>query len=167
MKKNRSGGINIGTSSILVTFVLLALVTFAALSYLSAKSDYTLSKEAAQRTASYYDANRMAEIYMANIEGLLSKNAEASEEDYYNNIEKIFADNDRIEVIKDGDRVLLSYSVAVTEGQNLEVSLVTHYPSQEDARLFYIEKWATVTNAKWLEEIKSTDGSESGVKLLF
>ena len=52
--KKHSGGINIGTSSILVTFVLLALVTFAALSYMSARSDYVLSKEHADRTASVY-----------------------------------------------------------------------------------------------------------------
>ena len=129
--KKHSGGINIGTSSILVTFVLLALVTFAALSYMSARSDYILSKEAADRTASYYDANRMAEIYLANIEGLLSKHYRSCEsrQEYYDGVENVFSDNEKIEVADGADgKKLLSYSIAVTNGQNLNVGLSVHYP---------------------------------------
>lgn len=169
MQNKHKGGINIGTSSVLVIFVLLALVTFASLSYLSAKSDYTLSKEAADRTASYYDANRMAEIYMANIEGLLSKHYAtcSGEEDYYNGIESLFADNDNIIVSGNGSDVKLDYSVAVTEGQNLEVSFKIHYPTNDDTNLFYIHKWATCVNRQWLDNVKENNSKDSGVKLLF
>lgn len=170
MDKKHSGGINIGTSSILVTFVLLALVTFAALSYMSARSDYVLSKEAADRTASYYDANRMAEIYLANIEALLSKHLRTCEnsQDYYNGVEALFSDNEKIEVT-DGDngKKHLTYSVAVTSGQNLYVGLTVHYPDAADDSLFKIDKWTTDVNRQWLEEIKETTGGESGTKLLF
>lgn len=170
MEKKHSGGINIGTSSILVTFVLLALVTFAALSYISARSDYVLSKEAADRTASYYDANRMAEIYLANIEALLSKqlgNSKSAEE-YYNGIEGLFADNENIEVTKtdDGSKQL-SYSIAVTNGQNLNVALTVHYPDVNDDRLFLIDKWSTSVNRDWLESVKEGEEGQSGTKLLF
>lgn len=169
LKKKHTGGINIGTSSILVTFVLLALVTFAALSYLSAKSDYTLSKEAADRTASFYDANRMAEIYLANIEGLLAKHNEKSQnaDEYYDGIEKLFADNDRITVEGEGENTTLSYSVAVTNGQNLEVVLLANYPEKDEDKLFYIEKWATQINGEWFDEIVEEGSKKSGVKLLF
>ena len=169
MERKHTGGINIGTSSILVTFVLLALVTFAALSYLSAKSDYTLSREAADRTASYYDANRMAELYLANIEGLLAKYKENvnSEEEYYAGIEKVFRDNDNIIVTNDNGKVSLSYKVAVTNGQNLEVRLIAHYPNVTDDHLFYIDRWATSVNQEWLNEVKENDSKNSGVKLLF
>ena len=169
MKKKSSGGINIGTSSILVTFVLLALVTFAALSYMSARSDYILSKEAANRTASYYDANRMGEIYLANIEALLSKKIESgvSKVDYFESIEGIFADNEKITVECIGaEKVLLKYSIAVTNGQNLNVILSAHYPEGEDDSLFHIEKWATGVNEKWLSDVKRGN-NESGTKLLF
>ena len=169
MDKKHSGGINIGTSSILVTFVLLALVTFAALSYMSARSDYVLSKEAADRTASYYDANRMAEIYLANIEALLSKHlaTSADRQEFFDGVDEVFADNEKIEVGdgKNGGKTL-SYSVAVTNGQNLNVSLSVHYPDATDDSLFKIDKWTTDVNRQWLEEIK--EGSEgSGTKLLF
>ena len=170
MEKNHSGGINIGTSSILVTFVLLALVTFAALSYISARSDYVLSKEAADRTASYYDANRMAEIYLANIEALLSKQLDGSKsaEEFYNGIEDLFADNENIEVSKTDDGLKqLSYSIAVTNGQNLNVALTVHYPDVNDDRLFLIDKWSTSVNRDWLESVKAGEEGQSGTKLLF
>ncbi len=170
MDRKQSGGINIGTSSILVTFVLLALVTFAALSYMSARSDYVLSKEAADRTASYYDANRMAEIYLANIEGLLAKHNStcAGEEEYMAGIDRVFEDNENIEVSEgaDGSKIL-SYSVAVTSGQNLNVSLTVHYPDINDDSLFKIDKWTTNVNREWLEGVKEESERDSGTKLLF
>ena len=170
MEKKHSGGINIGTSSILVTFVLLALVTFAALSYMSARSDYVLSKEAADRMASYYDANRMAEIYLANIEALLSKHLNASDTktEYFDGVDALFADNDKIEVTdgEDGTKKL-AYNIAVTNGQNLYVVLTVHYPDVIDDSLFKIDKWTTNVNREWLEEVKNSDEGESGTKLLF
>lgn len=168
-KKKNTGGINIGTSSILVTFVLLALVTFAALSYMSARSDYILSKEVADRTASYYDANRMGEIYLANIEALLARNLSDAEDKgaYFDSIESLFADNDKITVEKKGsEEIFISYSIAVTNGQNLNVSLLARYPDVEDDRLFSVEKWATEVNAEWLESVQNGD-EQSGTKLLF
>ena len=170
MEKKHSGGINIGTSSILVTFVLLALVTFAALSYMSARSDYVLSKEAADRTASYYDANRKAELYLANIEALLSKhlNSCKDEKEYRDGVDALFADNDSIQVTdgEDGNKKL-SYQVAVTSGQNLNVILSVHYPDDDDDSLFKIDKWTTNVNREWLKGIRDEEGSESGTKLLF
>ena len=170
MDRKHSGGINIGTSSILVTFVLLALVTFAALSYMSARSDYVLSKEAADRTASYYDANRMAEIYMANIEALLSKhlNTVDSEKAYIAGVDALFADNDKI-ICEDGEHgeKTLSYTIAVTNGQNLNVTLKVHYPEGDDDSLFKVEKWTTNVNREWLETVKDGASGGSGAKLLF
>ena len=170
MDRKHSGGINIGTSSILVTFVLLALVTFAALSYMSARSDYVLSKEAADRTASYYDANRMAEIYLANNEALLSKHKSRcdGEKEYIEGVNDLFADNEKIEVSdgEDGSKKL-SYVIAVTNGQNLSVVLTVHYPDINDDSLFKIEKWSTSVNRQWLDSVKKGSEGESGTKLLF
>ena len=128
MNKKMAGGINVGTSSILVTFVLLCLVTFASLSYLSANSDYRLSLQTARRTTEYYEANRLAELYMANIEGQLSK-CEArvkNASEYRQEIPKLFADNDSITVNTKTDPVTLSYDVPVNDTQTLHVCLPRH-----------------------------------------
>jgi len=169
MEKKNSGGINIGTSSILVTFVLLCLVTFATLAYLSAKSDYRLSEQTAKRIASYYDANRVAEIYMANIEGQLSRlsNSCESREDFYERIPDIFRDNDMIIVDSVDDETKISYSVPVTESQNLCVVLRAYHPEDNDGMLLSVERWQTQVNNDYIEEIKSHSFDDNGTGLLF
>ena len=49
-------GNHIGTSSILLIFVVLCFVSFAALSLISSNADYVLSKKVADRTKAYYVA---------------------------------------------------------------------------------------------------------------
>ena len=154
MNKKMSGGVNVGTSSILVTFVLLCLVTFAALSFLSANSDYRLSLQTAKRTTEYYEANRVAELYMANIEGLLSKcyARSGSEADYYKEVPKLFSDNETITVNTDSDPLTISYDVPVSDTQNLHVCLAASYPGKENDALFHIVSWRTQNIDIWAGE---------------
>lgn len=56
LKKKKNGGIGIGTSMVLVVFVLFGLITFAALSYVTSRADYNKSVEASQSIRAYYDA---------------------------------------------------------------------------------------------------------------
>ncbi|MCR5000956.1 MAG: hypothetical protein K6A71_04080 [Lachnospiraceae bacterium] len=152
MKKKFKGGINVGTSSVLTAFVLLSMVSFAALTYLSAHSDLNLSRQTAQRTSEYYEANRMAELYMANIEGLLSKHLKTCSNagDYYDGIPELFADNDMViasEEPNKNDPVTLSYQVPVNESLTLNVTLKTHYPEEGDEQLFHIDSWNAVNTS--------------------
>ncbi|MFT3984945.1 MAG: hypothetical protein QM697_13640 [Lachnospiraceae bacterium] len=164
MKKKLSSGLNVGSSSILVTFVLLCLVTFAALSFLSANSDYRLSRQAADRTTDFYEANQMAEIYMANIEALLAKQYAICEDEnrYLKAIPDIFADNDRIIVDISSTPITLQYSIVVNKTQDLQVCLSIHYPDTKDPALFHIQKWQTVANETWQEEAVSPE-EETGL----
>ncbi len=153
MKKKLSSGLNVGSSSILVTFVLLCLVTFAALSFLSADSDYRLSRQTADRTTDFYEANQIAEIYMANIEALLAKqySVHADESAYYQAIPSIFSDNDHIFVNTSSSPVTLHYSIAINKTQDLQVCLSVHYPNVEDSALFHIQEWRSAVNDTWQE----------------
>ncbi len=151
-KKKFKGGINVGTSSVLTAFVLLAMVSFAALTYLSAYSDLTLSQQTAERTSEYYEANRLAELYMANIEGLLSKHVKTCRNagDYYEGIPELFKDNDSIITSEEAHRddpVTLSYTVPMNDSLTLFVTLKAHYPDEDDGRLFYIESWNTTSTS--------------------
>lgn len=150
MKKKLTGGINVGTSSILVTFVLLCLVTFAALSFLSANSDYKLSKQTADRTTQYYAANSMAEYYLADIEGRLSKSLKqvSSKDEYIENIPSLFADNSSLIVSSDEDTTI-SFDIPVNDTQNLHVMLSVNYPDDSDSALFHITNWQTQNVDIW------------------
>lgn len=59
-KKAASGGISVGSSSILVIFVVLALTAFAALSMTTAGSDLRLTRRVARATQEYYAADAQA-----------------------------------------------------------------------------------------------------------
>ena len=67
-KKSSYPPINMGTSFMLVIFILLCMVIFAILSLSSALRDYDYSKQKADRIKSYYEACNEAEEIYANIE---------------------------------------------------------------------------------------------------
>lgn len=71
-RKKKKTGIQVGTSLILVAFVLLCLVAFAALSYAQADADYNKSKQAAERTTDYYKAVTQAEAKIAEVQANLN-----------------------------------------------------------------------------------------------
>ena len=72
MKRKRSEfSLNVGTSSILLIFVVLCLVSFAILSLSSGLSDLSLSKRVISNTESYYDACGQAEEQLEDIEATL------------------------------------------------------------------------------------------------
>ena len=67
-KKAAYPPINIGTSFMLVIFIMLCMVIFAVLSLSSALKDYDYTKQKANRTTAYYEACNEAEEIYAKIE---------------------------------------------------------------------------------------------------
>ena len=65
MRGKNGTGLNMGSSSILVIFMVLCLVTLASLSMISAVSDHKLSVKVADRTTAYYTAVNKAEEKLA------------------------------------------------------------------------------------------------------
>lgn len=64
MEKNKPTGIHVGSSSILVTFVLIALITFATLSLVTVQSDSTLTHNTYAHVQSYYKAYGQSETIL-------------------------------------------------------------------------------------------------------
>lgn len=67
-KSNLNTGISVGSSSILVVFVVLCLTTFATLSLASANADYKLTRRTADEAAAYYAADAKAEDILMQID---------------------------------------------------------------------------------------------------
>lgn len=59
---------NIGSSSILLIFIILCLIAFAALSIVSANADTRLSNKVAERTQTYYTAHNQATAAIAELD---------------------------------------------------------------------------------------------------
>lgn len=160
-KKQFSAGMNVGSSSILVTFVLLCLVTFAALSFVSANADHELAVQTGERVRSYYSTKSLAEVNLANIDSLLSKHAKANDEDtYFDTIEELFSDNSNYTIIRESGNTYIHYEVPVTKNQDLSVTLKVVYPSHPTADAFVITEWENVST--YVPEEPATIEEEKG-----
>lgn len=135
-ESSRSQGISlsfnggIGSSSILVIFVILCLVSFATLSIVSANADYKLSTKILDRTTAYYAAVNQAESNLANFDQTLQKvYAESdSEESYFATVGKT-----------------KSFMIPISDLQSLEVEVVILYPTSEDSPFYKVQTWQVVT----------------------
>lgn len=71
MKKDKHSVYAIGTPTIVVVLIVLCLITFAALSLVSAKADYNLSKTYAASTNAYYAASTKAQGLIRRVDARL------------------------------------------------------------------------------------------------
>lgn len=137
---------NFGYSTILLSFIIICILTFTALTLLTANSDFKLSKKVADRNSSYYEAQEQAYDELSDIDRLLLQCYEASpdEETYYESaLAAISARFEGTFDTKDG-RMLFSFSKSITLDQYLEVSLLLKYPETEIDTFYEIEKWQSI-----------------------
>lgn len=123
--------IHIGTSFLLVIFVVLCLVVFAALSLSSALRDQSYVEMEADRTIAYYEANAKAQEMLRDAVIDFRNSGKASDE--------------------------ISYSVPIDDSQSLEVTALLSEPGGQTLRIsgepegqtLRITKWKTVNSDDW------------------
>lgn len=140
MKRNAMG-VNVGTSSILIVFVLLCLTTFAALSLVSANADYALAVKASEAATRYYEADAQAEDVLDALDLILrDSHAAAANEEEYRRLYATAAERLPQEILFEGS--VASYSIDIGSSQRLDVVLALPYPAGEG---YYTRlKWQTV-----------------------
>lgn len=62
--KSLKQGINVGTSSLILIFIILCLAVFGLLSLTSAKSDLSLAKRYSESVKGYYDADNKGQEFL-------------------------------------------------------------------------------------------------------
>ncbi|MBA4700845.1 MAG: hypothetical protein H2212_15595 [Ruminococcus sp.] len=156
-KKKQISIVNIGSSSLLVVFLVLCLVTFSTLSLSSAKSNYNFSQRLADRRADYYEASRKAELLLDSIDNVLAEIYEASTLPYYSEAEKRLSELTLNEDVKDivletnfsAKTPSVSYAISINKNQALSVVLELT-PVDNTAEGFYqIKQWKAVSTADW------------------
>ena len=85
MKKKQGMGISIGSSTLLLIFVVISLVSFSVLSLSSAITDKKFTEKIKQKNLTYYNACNMAEEQLKELDTTLATAYihSASEEEYY------------------------------------------------------------------------------------
>lgn len=162
-KNNRQAPfVNIGSSLLLVIFLVLCLVTFATLSLSSARSDYSFSSRSAERRTEYYQACNLAEDVLAQIDTVLYE-AEAHAENTgdgsadwkkdldFTQIEGTEFTEIHLEILFDAGDGILSYRIPVNEKQALAVRLAL---TGDSTGYYQIEQWQLVNTGARTDDQK-------------
>lgn len=128
--KSKGFGMNVGTSSILLIFVTLCLVSFATLSLVSANADRKPSTKVADRTVAYYNACNKAEESIAGIDATLRQVYSQVEgpEEYFTQVGHS-----------------KTYAIPISELQTLNVHLSILYPENSSGSFYEINTWKIIT----------------------
>lgn len=160
--KEQASFVNIGSSSLLIVFLILCMATFAILSLSSAKSDYSHSEKLAEHKSQYYKASSEAEEVLDIIDEELEKTAgtDAASVSSTDFLSSHYAKS----VIKslEGKQIgtislschaadnslIISYQIPLDEKQALDVALeVVDYTNHDT--YYKIQKWKIVSTGTW------------------
>lgn len=151
MNKRKFPITNIGSVSLLMIFIVLCMVTFAALSLSTAANDYHASKTLADHTTAYYKASDKAEQKLSDIDNILedcylsSDNADS----YYQLVKK------QLGITDTTTPVVYSYQTSISKSQQLSVQLRITYPDGSDMSnhsntgFYQIVSWKTISSENW------------------
>lgn len=142
--------LNIGTSSLLVIFVILSLITFATLSIVSAKADYELSKTLDQQTADFNRASNEAEVLLNDIDQRLLAiyNNSANEADYFNKCQLLFLESDNGVTFNPANRNL-TFTKIISNDQVLSIALSVNYPKPGNSQFYSVLSWQEINTDQW------------------
>ena len=128
--KSHHVNLNLGTSSLLLIFVVLSLVSFAVLSLSSALSDKKLTDKTIDKNVSYYNACNLAQEELAELDNKLTDiySSSSDEASYLSACEELDTD----------------ILIPVTEYQGLEVKVTPNYPASDDDVFYNITSWKLV-----------------------
>ncbi len=137
MNRKTINSTHIGAASIMLIFLVLSLVSFAALTFINSRADYTLSRKMAERSTSYYRACHEANAFIAQTASYLQKQYEACPEG--KNYTDILEHNE------------FSKSIYLSEYQTLDVTLKAKLPTFEDSNLYTVISYKVTTHDENVE----------------
>lgn len=150
MRNKSSGGFSVGTSSILVIFILLCLVTFAALSYITARADFSFTSRSANAVLEYYAADSAAAAKLAEIDKVLESTALQTENktDYNDTLIKHYENDKSVSLDLQGDKLYITFSSPVNDKLTLVCTITAEYPMNSGG-YYTVKSWQTRDTALW------------------
>ncbi|MBQ7360279.1 MAG: hypothetical protein IJW63_09305 [Lachnospiraceae bacterium] len=150
-KKDPISFLNMGTSSLLVIFLVLSIAIFATLALSSAKNDIDFSRQLSQQKQAYYEVCNQSEVVLAHLDAILAKHASNSQnvQEYFdktlssldNEIENVTIESQVAE-----DHLTLSWQLPFSETRMLSVVIEIPSTANMDTDHYYqIIAWQTVT----------------------
>lgn len=145
VEKQQSYGVNTGSTSILLVFVVLCLTTFAALSMVSANADWKLTKKAAAAAQSYYEADTAGQRRLQEIDKILLANGG----DLPAAVTEIGALAEDMTVTMTPQAYQVQYSIPA--GTNLQLYVTLELAPSGSPR-YTVTGWQLASTAPWEED---------------
>lgn len=141
-KKSNMACSSIGSSLLLVIFLILSLVMVATLSVTTARNNYLISEREAERVTAKTAANNASEEILAALPSLCEEASEVSSQNVTTSVGEI-----SVEITKEGTYTVFSWEIPFSDSQALSVSVNLESPDEPEN--YIITRWQSVTTAEW------------------
>ena len=141
-KKSNMACSSIGSSLLLVIFLILSLVIVATLSVTTARNNYLISEREAERVTAKTAANNASEEILAALPSLCEEASEVSSQNVTTSAGEI-----SVEITKEGAYTVFSWEIPFSDSQALSVSVNLESPDEPEN--YIITRWQSVTTAEW------------------
>jgi len=148
VKKNFSVSVGIGAPSLMTIFLIISMLSFAVLSYMTSLADYRFAERREERSTAYHQASNESEITLSRMQSVLQAVYETSEPNsFYDNAIKAFGEYD-----VDPEHHSLTFRTPIRETQDLRVTIRLRQPEHAGDRLFDIIEWRVVQTGDWVPD---------------
>ena len=154
MKKKKLSITNIGTVTLLMVFIVLCMITFAALSLASASRDARLGRQTVDHMTEYYTASNQAEELLETVDNACSGEYGQTTDpaEYYRLVHKNLLLSP-IEAVWSGNTFDVAFQIEINDSQELSVLIDLLSPQQiqaDGAGSFYrILSWEVIRTDTW------------------
>lgn len=149
MKKTTHSIANIGSTSLLMIFIVLCLVVFSVLSLSGALSEYRYSQKIARHNADYYAASESASETLRKIDEALNAAYTAHPDDYQETAKTELARFGSVETDPDSQMPSVTYEVPIDDAQSLRVTLTLNIPAEMQNGYYRITSWQEIPASRW------------------
>ena len=181
IKKKFSLNVGTGAPSLLTIFLVLSLISFSVLSYMTSRADFRFAENLDTHTIAFYTASNESERKVSEIKKTLRDLYEDTSMSYtlYNEFSSV--DETSIEEHSDlaveeasnplsqeeifmaqvrealseytiDEENLLTFSTTINESQDLVISLQLFYPTRDKGDFFHITQWQVVQTGEWIPD---------------
>lgn len=149
MKQKHTFFVTVGIPSLFLIFSVLCLCVLALLTLGSSRSSLNTARHSMEQTENYYKACASATETMSEIRTSLEQYTKKAPDEagYFSMIQKL-ADHGN-DLTWDPDSHTLSFSVEISETQQLSVVLEIFYPQKNDPSTYQILQWNTELTGSW------------------
>ena len=159
MKNKFSLSVGIGAPLLLCIFLVLSLISFSLLSFMTARANLRFVENYREHTVNFYTANNTAELQKARFQQVLEHFVWLQDvpEDY---LPLALEELEQFSQENPGDSILnlsftdagLSFATPINDHQELQVALTLLVPRNQAGPFWQVDRWQVVQVGEWVPD---------------